>query len=75
MSLEVTLESILALGKATRKKIVASASPENALAGLASEELLALMKPSKRPCKVTRPLRTRHRRVLPCVSRVGCCQR
>ncbi|MFN8494906.1 MAG: hypothetical protein U0350_45300 [Caldilineaceae bacterium] len=39
MSREVTLENLSALGEETRKKIVASASPEERLAGLAPEAL------------------------------------
>jgi hypothetical protein len=43
MKPEVTLESLLAVGEEMRRKIIASAPPEDRLAGLAPEDLQALL--------------------------------
>lgn len=44
MDMGITVEQVMELGETARKKIIASASPEERLAGIAPEELLTVMK-------------------------------
>ncbi len=59
MKRELTVDDVLEMGNNIRKRVIASASPEDRLAGLAPEELASMIEQieallSKHPVKKTR---------------------